>query len=170
MATFVPFLRAAGLALLLVGCTEDVTTPDTRPELPSLAPSTAMAVVQESAGPEAGTVTLTVRVLTRDLDVAAYQGSLRFTPGAYEVLSVRTPEGGEGETRVVNTGEVPDGRIRFAAFAVEEFGSDVAFIAVVRARAAEAAASLETELDVVGTPEGQAVEPARIGKSRGLYR
>lgn len=160
----------AGFLIFGLGCIEEVTTPGRLAEPPALQPSTVTAVVQEGEGTEAGTQSLTVRVLARDLTVAAYQGALRFKPGAYEVLGVHTPEGLEGESRVVNSAEAAEGRIRFAAFAVEEFQSDVAFTVVVRRLAADASAGVEVDLEVVGTPDGKAVEAGRIMKSRGLFR
>lgn len=152
---------------LLAACADPSTVTQAPIDLPpGLAPSSAMAVVEQATG-EAGTVRWTIRVRTRDLTLGAYQGEVTYPATAYEVVSVATPEEG-GATRVVNAGE--PGRIRFAAFALEAFRSDVVLTATLRERQPNAASEVRATLDVAGTPEGEAVASTQLVPSAGIQR
>lgn len=165
--TRITWLLLPALVLMLGACREDMNVPTGQNNLPPLDPSTVMAVVQREPTAPSGTVRYTVRVIARDLKIAAYQGALTFTPGGLELVSLETPLGLDGEPRVVNTGEMADGRIRFAAFTADQFTSDRVFTATFRVNDPRAEASLRADLDVVGTPEGQAVASTAIVPSVG---
>lgn len=161
-----PSRSLALLPLLAVACAEPLTTSALEEPLPPLAPASAMAVVQQAPG-ESGTVRWTVRVLARDLVLGAYQGEVTYPAEAYEVVSVSTPEE-DGATRLVNSGD--SGRIRFAAYALEAFGSDVVFTAVMRERQGGVGTGVHAMLDVAGTPAGDALAYSQLSGSRGLLR
>ncbi|HRN54182.1 MAG TPA: hypothetical protein PK788_11840 [Gemmatimonadaceae bacterium] len=124
-------------------------------------------VVQETPGPETGTVTYVVRVITRRSDLGAYQGVVRFAPNAFELIESVTPSGGEGEMHLINP-EVSAGQIRFAAYATERFASDEAFRFTVRPLVMRADANLRAELTVGGAVSGAALEAEKLLASDGV--
>lgn len=124
-------------------------------------------IVQEAPGPETGTVTYVVRVITRRSDLGAYQGEVSFAPNAFELLSSTTPSGAEGEMHLINP-EVSAGRIRFAAYATEQFASDEAFRFTVRPLVTRADANLRAHLTVGGAVSGAALEAEKLLASDGV--
>ena len=162
-------LVAPFLTLAVAACLE--TPPLTAPlsALTAALPSGAVeAVIQQEAGPSPGTVRLTVRVLARDTVLAAYQGALTFAPGAFELVSVSTPDGTDGETHLVNSSTLPAGRLPFAAYAPERFGTDEAFSVVVRPTLPLDAMHLSAALDVAGVASGRALAGTSLRRSAGV--
>lgn len=165
-------MQSRGVALmsvvaLLAACTED-RTPLVAPELIADLPEGAIqAVVQQSPGVEPGTTVYTVRVVGRSAKVASYQGVLTFTKGAMSVVSVNTPSAPDGEVHIVNSTEAAEGKIRFAAYATEAFGTDEAFSVVVRSTTA-ALPDLTATLDVAGSAEGRAMAGTLMRASSGI--
>ncbi len=164
------FLRLAttGLALLAVSACRDAGMTSPGVDLTRLIPmGSAQVVIQQEAGPEPGTMTFVVRVLARRDDLAAYQGSVRFAPGSFELLATLAPEGVDGEMHLVNA-EPDAGRIRFAAFATEDFATTEAFRFVVRPTGSLAAMRLGASLDVAGIVGGAALEAAQLNAADGV--
>jgi hypothetical protein len=126
------------------------------------------AVIQQEAGPTPGTVRLTVRVLAKDTVIAAYQGALTFTAGAFELVSVSTPEGNDGEAHLVNSTTLAAGRLPFAAYAPERFGTDEAFSVVVRPTLPLDAMHLSAVLEVAGVASGRALAATSLRRSAGV--
>lgn len=124
-------------------------------------------ILQQLPGPTAGTATFVVRVVTRLDGVASYQGEVTFTPGAFEVLSTRTPTGGDGEMFLVNA-QGAQGRLRFSALTTERFSTDEAFRFTVRPTGPIDAAHLAASLAVVGDVNGTAVAASRIRSADGI--
>jgi hypothetical protein len=151
---------------LLSACSED--RPLVAPELIADLPEGAIqAVVQQSPGVEPGTTVYTVRVVGRSAKVASYQGQLTFTKGTLSVVSVSTPKAPDGEVHIVNSTEAAEGKIRFAAYATEAFGTDEAFSVVVRSATA-ALPDLTATLDVAGSAEGRAMAGTLMRASSGI--
>jgi hypothetical protein len=152
--------------LLLAACSEDrpLVAPDLIADLPEGAIQT---VVQQSPGVEPGTTVYTVRVVGRSAKVASYQGALTFTKGSVSVVSVSTPKAPDGEVHLVNSEGAAEGKIRFAAYATEAFGTDEAFSIVVRSTTA-ALPDLVATLDVAGSAEGQAMAGTLLRASSGI--
>ncbi len=151
---------------LLSACSED--RPLVAPELIADLPEGAIqAVVQQSPGVEPGTTVYTVRVVGRSAKVASYQGQLTFTKGTLSVVSVNTPTAPDGEVHIVNSTQAAEGKIRFAAYATEAFGTDEAFSVVVRSATA-ALPDLTATLDVAGSAEGRAMAGTLMRASSGI--
>jgi hypothetical protein len=151
---------------LLSACSED--RPLVAPELLADLPEGAIqAVVQQSPGTEPGTMVYTVRVVGRSAKVASYQGVLTFSKGSVSVVSVSTPRVPDGEVHLVNSTEAAEGKIRFAAYATEAFGTDEAFSVVVRTTSA-VLPDLVATLDVAGSAEGQAMAGTLLRASAGI--
>jgi hypothetical protein len=151
---------------LLSACSED--RPLVAPELIADLPEGAIqAVVQQSPGTEPGTMVYTVRVVGRNAKVASYQGMLTFAKGALSVVSVTTPTAPDGEVHIVNSTEAAEGKIRFAAYATESFGTDEAISVVVRSATA-ALPDLTATLDVAGSAEGRAMAGTLMRASSGI--
>jgi hypothetical protein len=162
-------LAASLLALTVAGCHD--ATPLTAPlrALTAALPAGSVeAVIQQEAGPTPGTVRLTVRVLAKDTVLAAYQGALTFTAGAFELVSVSTPEGTDGEAHLVNSTTLAAGRLPFAAYAPERFGTDEAFSLVVRPTLPLDAMHLSAALDVAGVASGRALAGISLRRSAGV--
>lgn len=155
------------LALTLGAC--DTDAPSAPPvDVAALVPSgAAQVVLQRDAGPGAGEETYTLRVIARQTPIASYQGAVRFAPGTIELVSVTTPESPDGEQRLVNP-QMAEGRIRFAAFATEQFGSDVVFRFVVRRGASLENVQFAAGLDVAGLVSGQAMTAAQLRATDGV--
>lgn len=125
-------------------------------------------MLQQIDGPSAGTLTYIVRVVTRLDGVASYQGEVTFEPGAFEVLSSRTPEGADGEMFLVNAQGGAQGRLRFSALTTDRFSTDEAFRFTVRPTGPLGDAHLAATLSVVGYVGGTAVAPSRVRGSNGI--
>lgn len=124
-------------------------------------------VIQQEPGAEPGITTFVVRVLTRRGDLASYQGAVTFAPGAFELIATSTPTGGDGEMFVVNP-QMAAGRIRFAAFATEDFSTDEALRFSVRTLVPLADAQLKGSLEVAGIVGGAALQDGALLASDGL--
>jgi hypothetical protein len=163
-------LVAAPLCLLAITACQDtplVTAPLSA--LTAALPSGSVeAVIQQEPGPTPGTVRLTIRVLAKDTLIAAYQGALTFTAGAFELVSVTTPEGSDGEAHLVNSTDLAAGRLPFAAYAPERFGTDEAFSLVVRPTLPLDAMNLSAALDVAGVASGRALAATSLRRSAGV--
>jgi hypothetical protein len=157
------------LTLALAGCHDDPLGTAPLAALTAALPSGSVeAVIQQEPGPTPGTVRLTVRVVTKDTAVAAYQGVLTFTAGAFELVSVATPEGTDGEAYLVNSTDLAAGRLPFAAYAPERFGTDEAFSLVVRPTVPLDAMHLSAALDVAGVVSGRALAATSLRRSAGV--
>ena len=99
--------------------------------------------------------------------MASYQGELTFTKGSLSVVSVSTPKAPDGEVHIVNSEGAADGKIRFAAYATEAFGTDEAFSVVVRS-SSTALPDLTATLDVAGSAEGRAMAATLMRSSAGI--
>jgi hypothetical protein len=162
-------LAASLLALAVAGCRDEHFASAPLSALTDALPSGSVeAGIQQEAGPTPGTVRLTVRVLAKDTVVAAYQGALTFTAGAFELVSVTTPEGTDGEAHLVNSATLAAGRLPFAAYAPERFGTDEAFSLVVRPILPLDAMHLRAALDVAGVASGRALAATSLRRSAGV--
>ena len=146
------FLPAAAL---VAGCMAETPTVPVEPMLPEVPSGAVQAVVRQAAGTEPGTTVFTIHVIGGQLAVASFQGAILFDPGDLQVLSVTTPTGAGGETRIVNDLGLAQGQLRFAAFTPTAFASTEAFVVTTRLRGATA--DLRVRLDAVGTSEGTEV-------------
>jgi hypothetical protein len=160
-------LSLAALSLAFAACTDE-GTPGAITAVPPVPEGAVQAMIQQTAGPEEGTMTYTVRIIAGDQAFAAYQGALTFVPGSMEVLRVTTPRGLDGETHLVNVGEAANGLVRFAAYAPEKFGTDEAFSIVVRPKTDMADAKMVASLEVAGQAEGKAYERTALRQSVGV--
>jgi hypothetical protein len=162
-------LAASLLALTVAGCRdEQIASAPLSAHAAALPSGTVEAVIQREPGPTPGTVRLTVRVLARDTVLAAYQGALTFAPGAFELVSVSTPDGTDGEAHLVNSTTLAAGRLPFAAYAPERFATDEAFAIVVRPNLPLDAMHLSAALDVAGVASGRALAATRLRRSAGV--
>lgn len=162
-------LVAPLLTLAMAACRDDQIASAPLSALTAALPSGSVeAVIQQEAGPTPGTVRLTVRVLAKDTVIAAYQGALTFTAGAFELVSVSTPEGTDGEAHLVNSTTLAAGRLPFAAYAPERFGTDEAFSVVVRPTLPLDAMHLSAALDVAGVASGRALAATSLRRSAGV--
>lgn len=124
-------------------------------------------MLQQIPGPSAGTLTYIVRVVTRLEGMASYQGEVTFVPGAFELLSSRTPAGADGEMFLVNA-QAAQGSLRFSALTTDHFSTDEALRFTVRPTGPVEAAHLAATLAVVGSVNGTAVAPARVRSADGI--
>lgn len=160
------FIVLAGAVMTAAACSDRGLTAPL--DLAELVPAGGTQVVlQEEAGAEPGTLTYVVRVITRRSDLGAYQGEVRFAPGAFTLVEAVTPAGGEGEMHVINP-EVAAGRIRFAAYATEAFAGTEAFRFTVRPLVSREDAQMRASLTVAGVVTGAALESAQLIASDGI--
>lgn len=118
------------------------------------------AVVQRAPAAADGSVALTVRLEATEMKLGAYQGTLRFTPGTLEVLSVDSPRG-DG-TRVVNPADSAQGIVRFAGFTVTGFRTDSVLTLRVRPKRALAQSGVRVLLEVASDVDGKALPRAAL--------
>lgn len=111
------------------------------------------AVVQRGPAATDGSVVLAVRLLASEMQLGAYQGTLRFTPGTLEVLSAESPRG-DG-TRVVNPADSAQGIVRFAGFNVSRFRTDSVLTIRVRPKRAISEAGIRVLVDVASDLDGK---------------
>lgn len=154
------------LALGLVACRDDAPAAI---DLLTLVPEgSSQVVLQQEPGPTPGTVTYVVRVLARGPKLASVQGTVSYTPGSLELISTSTPStGGEGEAYLVNPTPA-EGRLRFAAFTPEHFGSDEVFRFTVRERASLEAIAFRAEIDAAGEAAGTALDTKTFRSADGV--
>jgi hypothetical protein len=122
-------------------------------------------VVQEPGG-TANRVTLTIRIQSKDVGVAAYQGRLEFDKDAFEIIEATAPSG-DG-TRLVNASAAP-GLLRFGGFAAEKFAGNTAVTLIVRPIKPLEQANLLASLDVAGEPDGTAIQKPLMPAQKGYY-
>lgn len=161
--------RLAALSLLVLAATACRDTAPLEPvDLATLVPAGGtQVVIQRETGPEVGTETFIVRVITRRADLASYQGEVTFAAGAFDLVRTITPAGADGEMYLVNP-QVESGRIRFAALATEAFSTTEAFRFVVRPKTALDAMDVRASLSVAGIVAGAALEAAELRASDGV--
>lgn len=156
------------LPLLAVLACRDTSPTEATVDLSPLVPQgEAQVMLQQIPGPTEGTLTYVVRVVARLDSMASYQGDVTFAPGAFELLSTRTPTGADGEMFLVNA-EPAQGRLRFSAFTTDRFSTDEAFRFSVRPTGPVDAAHLAASLAVVGDVSGTAVAPGRVRSADGI--
>src|SRR5205085_12313913 len=124
------------------------------------------AYVVQEPGATADRATLTIRLQSKDLGVAAYQGRLEFDKDAIEILEATSPT--DDGTRLVNPNAGP-GVLKFAGFATESFSGNIAVKLVVRPIKPLDQANFVATLDVAGESNGSAVQASRMMPGRGLY-
>jgi len=155
------------LCLGAVAC-RDAAPTEALPDLTTLVPEgETQVILQQLPGPTEGTLTYVVRVVTRLDGVASYQGEVTFTPGAFELLSSRTPQGADGEMFLVNA-QGAQGRLRFSAFTTERFSTDEAFRFTVKPLVPATETHLAATLGVVGDVGGMAVASSRVRSADGI--
>lgn len=124
------------------------------------------ATVEQAPTASDGTVTLTVRLEPTGLTLGAYQGALRFAPGALRIVRTAVPPG-DG-SRLVNVADSTAGVIRFAGFAVGGFQRTEVLTVVVRPLRPLARAEVRAQLDVASDVTGRALEKRQLLPSEGL--
>lgn len=131
------------------------------------APSVKASIVRRSASlTGTGETTLAVVVQPTELVLGAYQGRLRFQPGALSVVSAVSPDG--DRMSVLNAADTAKGVIKFAAFTVSGFKTPDVLVLVVRAVSSLDNAKLTVDLDVVTDLQGKAVPASRLIPARGI--
>lgn len=169
---------AVGFLVLFAACQQDETSSPPRTTTPPISevPSGAVqAMIQQSVDTTGGLTTFVVRVRANDVTVSSYQGTVSFTPGAFELVDKKTPNAG-GAVAVLNTDGFAQGRIRFGALTPTQFDSIAtasgveAFRFTVRALRPVGEANLVATLDVVGTDVGAAVGADRMLASPGVMK
>lgn len=159
-------LTLSFLAVAATGCRD--TSPLAPLNLAELVPAGGtQVVIQREAGPEVGTETFIVRVISRRNDLASYQGEVSFAVDAFALIGTSTPSGEDGEMRIVNP-QLAAGTIRFAALTTESFASDEAFRFTVRPNMALDAMRMRASLSVAGVVAGAALEAAELRASDGV--
>jgi hypothetical protein len=166
-------LMAAGSLLLLAACQDETISPPREAPIINVPAGAVQAVIQQESATEDGLVTFAVRVLSNDLTVSSFQGTVTFAPGSFELVSNETRPG-TGMTAVLNTNKFAEGRITFAALTPTKFdsisagGGIEAFRFTVRPLKAVSEANLVATLDVVGTDLGAAIGADKMLSSRGV--
>lgn len=153
------------LAVLLSACNDSTpASPLAAPE--ALASGAAHAYVVQEPGSSADRVTLTIRVVGKDVSLAAYQGRLEYTSGSLVILEATVPSDG---TRLVNASAGP-GVVKFAGFSTDAFASTVAATLVVKPLQRLELLNLRATLDVAGERTGAAVAKSGLVPTAGVYR
>jgi hypothetical protein len=161
-------LAVLAAATALTACKDHQTFAPPAVELVEFVPVGGVQVMLvQSAGPTEGTLRYRVRVIAREVDMAAYQGAVTFAPGAFEFLGIEHSDPTDGESHFVNAEGFKDGKIRFAAWATEKFKTDEAFAFIVRSTGA-AAPNLSASLEVAGESTGAALSDAVLRASAGI--
>jgi hypothetical protein len=156
------------LACLALSCSDQSPTAPTANVSALVPKGSVQVVIQQDTHITGDSALFIVNVVGNDVPVAAYQGTITFSPGALEVLSVRTPPANAGEFRIVNDRETGAGRIRFAGFSPEAFGSTEALRIVARVTRGLSATNMVGTLDVAGETAGTAVRKQNLRASDGL--
>jgi hypothetical protein len=166
-------VRVRGAMLLMfvvaaVGSCREVPLLAPFPGAEAAAPTASVRADIVEGAPEAdGLLTFAVRVRSRDLSLSAFQGVLTFAPGAFELVSMSTPQRG-GETYLFNPEEFSAGRVRFAALSPTTFADALAGDGVealrvtVRPLRPIDEANLSATLDVAGRESGASIDAARL--------
>lgn len=131
-----------------------------RPEMsPTTGPSVRAVLDVGTPAPD-GTVRLTVRLAPEAIALAAYQGTLRFTPGSLRVLRTATPRG-DG-TRLVNAADSTRGILRFAGYTVARFTDLTVLTLDVRPVTSLDRARPQVTIEVAADSAGTRVPTARL--------
>ena len=124
------------------------------------------ASIVERPGAAPGEAVIALRLQPAGLALGSYQGTMRFTPGSFVIVSAATPKG-DG-TRIVNVADSARGIVRFAGFTVSGFSSLDVLTLVVRPARKLDAANLAAELDVAGDLNGVPVPRDHLVPARGI--
>ncbi len=155
------------LAVLAAACDDEKPAP--APALLAPTPIDGQGVrayVVQEPGATADRVTLTIRIQSKDLGVAAYQGRLEFDKDAIEIIEATSPS--DDGTRLVNP-NAGVGMLKFAGFATEKFTGNTAATLIVHPLKPLDQANFVATLDVAGESNGSAVQAARLMPARGLF-
>ncbi len=128
-------------------------------------PSVRASIVRTPVA-AAGEMALTVRLHPSEVTLGSYQGTLRYTPGAFSIVSATAPKG-DG-TRVVNVADSAKGLVRFAGFTVSGFATMEVLTIVVRPARALETAGLAADIEVAGDLNGVSVPRDRLVPARGI--
>jgi hypothetical protein len=165
----------AAMTLLVAGCHDDPPVAPA-PSLTTIVPSGAVqAVIQQESVSADGSMTFVVRVLTKDVIVSSFQGAVTFAPGAFELVSAKSPNAGEAEAYLLNPAQFSNGRILFAAFTPRSFGTasvgsgTEAFRFTVRPLRPLDQANLVATLTAVGRETGVRMAADRVYASPGVH-
>lgn len=157
------------LAFALGACA-DKQAPVAPVDLVSKVPAGNVEVmVQEQPSTASGTQVFAVRVVANDVPLGAYQGSVHFAPGAFQLVSVETPQV-DGEYHVVNSADFAKGTLRFAAYTTGHFTGNEAFRVTLKPLVSLADAHLQGALDVAGEVTGTPIASARLKQSQGIRK
>src|SRR4026207_498373 len=107
-------VAAPGLLVLRAACQDEAMPPPREARIVSVPLGAVQAVIQQEPTTPDGLVTFVVRVLSNNLTVSSYQGTVSFAPGSFELVEKRSATG-SGLTAVLNADAFAEGRIRFAA-------------------------------------------------------
>jgi hypothetical protein len=145
-----------------------------QPLISSVPPGVVQPAIQQGPLAPDGSITFSVRVLSNQVGVSAYQGAVTFAPGAFELVSADAPAGAGGDGYLINTDEFASGRIRFAAFTPTTFrettsGDGVeAMRLTIRPLRPVDDANIVAALDVVSGETGISVQANRVLPSSGV--
>jgi hypothetical protein len=129
----------------------------------------AVVAVVASEPPNAdGTVTFALRVRAPGVSVSAFQGAVRFAPGAFELVAMTSASSGGDEMYIVNAADFAAGTIRYAAFTPRAFaavssedGVEVMRV-TVRVLRPIATADVGTTLEAAAGPDGGEPRPPAV--------
>lgn len=158
------------LALAAIACRDDrhPIAPASLETAVPLGKGGAQAVLVIEPGATSERAVLTVRVLSKDVNLAAYQGSLTFDADAFEIIEITVPSGIDAQFNIVNTDGAAKGVIRFAGFATEKFVSNEAFRLTVKPKRQLGTVNFATRLDVAGGTNGVALRESNLQAATGL--
>jgi hypothetical protein len=163
-----PPIVLAVLSVVALGCLDERTPGPATSPVAGSSNGVAQAVVLLEPGATATNAVLTVRVLSADMTLGAYQGAVTFDAGAFELIEASLPTAASGQFNVVNTGSVAAGVIRFAGYATERFATTEAFHLRVRPKRDLSQVSFVARLDAVGTMTGASLNKSRLLAGPGL--
>ena len=151
----------AGLSAACIGACADVPPTASAPVQVLTSQNGLRAEVDRQPPASDGTISFVVRVKGNSLSLSAYQGSVNFAPGVFELVSTETPQDMSGEVRIVNPAAFAEGRIRFAAMSSDSLAADPlgveAFRFTVRVVSSRADAQVAASLDTASAADGSAL-------------
>jgi hypothetical protein len=127
-------------------------------------PSVTASIVQRP-GTVAGETAITVRLRPIGLTLGSYEGTLRYAPGSFAIVSATTPTDG---TRGVNARDSARGVIRFGGMTVSRFKTEDVLTLVVRPLRKLETASLAVDVSAAGDLQGKAVPSDHLVPARGI--
>ena len=162
--------RTTIILAFALGACADKQAPVAPTNLVSVVPvGNVEVMLQEQPSTASGTQVFAVRVVANDVPLGAYQGAVHFSAGAFQLVSVETPQV-DGEYHVVNSADFAKGTIRFAAYTTEQFKGNEAFRITVKPLVSIADAHLAGALDVAGEVTGTPIASARLKQSQGIRK